>query len=586
VQRSEGQDLAGKILHPSQQADEKAQARFAGEAELLAALRHPNVVSVHGLEEIEGERVLLMELVDGMSLAAAIAIDAPFPEHRITTIGRGIAAGLAAAHRAGLVHRDLKPDNVLLTDRGEPKLVDFGMARATSFAGVDPGAFAIVGTPDYMAPETIDPLAVDTRSDLYSLGCILFEMATGAPPYRGATAFAILEAHRTAEIPELPESSCSPELAALIRGLMAKSPADRPQSATAVRDALAQMGGAGALAPAGAYSVVRAGECASCGAPAVPGVSVCFGCGLVQVRLERGRYTVFVTGPGKTTHKLGPDLRDRLLEWLEANPSMGLDPKPIAIRLPRLPFVLVTGVSRSSASSMVASVEELGLEAEAVRGGRFALPSMRKKSWQLGARMALIGATGLWYGLQSVMGPLLLPTLGLGLAASVAAGWAVGGRGATRRTGRTVSALPEVISAPIERIVEAVPHIREKRHRESLRAVVQRALAVRDHVPAKQQTDVDADLGRALDLALVAAMRVDQLETELTEQDMRDASAATRSQMLERDSWAARLLEMTAFLDALQARYAAAASAPESETRAELEQLRAHIEALEEVQAL
>src|SRR6185295_12969402 len=282
------------------------------------------------------------------------------------TIGRGIAAGLAAAHHAGLVHRDLKPANVLVAPGDVAKIVDFGLARATSFAGVDRQSFALVGTPDYMAPESVDPLAVDPRSDLYSLGCILHELATGHPPYSGATPFALMETHLRQPIPELdvgPERSQG--MADLVRALLAKSPADRPQSAAAVEKTLA---GLSALVPVRAARkkalALRAGSCARCQAPLLAEVPVCFACGLDQVSLEPGPMSVFVTGPGKLTHKLDSGLRQRLLDWIRANPGLGLDPSPLAKEVPRLPFVLVTDVSPQAAGRLLSSLQQLGFEAE------------------------------------------------------------------------------------------------------------------------------------------------------------------------------------------------------------------------------
>lgn len=581
-------------MHASHQADPKALSRFEGEAEILSRLRHENVVAVHGLESIEGERVLVMELVDGASLARAIAVDAPFPERRIAAIGHGIAAGLAAAHHAGLVHRDLKPDNVLLTSDDTPKLVDFGMARATSFAGVDPSAFAVVGTPDYMAPETLDPLAVDTRSDLYSLGCILHEMATGAPPFTGATAFAILEAHRKDPIPTIASGASASEAGRsqrfidLVAGLLAKSPADRPQSATAVAETLASLVAPDentAMVRASDYSVVHAGQCASCGEPAVAEVPVCFGCGLAQVALENGDCTIYVTGPGNVTEKFDAALRQALLEWLEANPALGLDSGWLSKHVPRLPFVVVTGVSERSARALLGSLRTLGLEAEHVVGGRYKLPAIRKKAWSLGGRIAgIAAASGLW--MVHSIGLALLPVAALAGVGALVSGWVTAGKPVARRTGETSRALPDGIALPLARVTEATANVRERRHRESLRAVVQRVLVLRSSVPSSHAAAVDADLGRVLDLAAVATVRIDELEATLAAGNMRDTSAEARALMLERDSWAARLLELTAFLDAQRARYTAIEAGELSDTAVELAELRAHIEALEEVQAL
>src|SRR5215831_7063862 len=300
-----GQTFAGKILHASLQGDPGSVERFRREAELLRTVRHPNIVAVHGLHTIDGVEVLLMERIDGPSLATLLAEEGTLPERRLIALARGIAQGLSAAHRAGIVHRDLKPHNVLVAPGDVAKIVDFNLARASSYAGIDRRHFTIVGTPDYMAPESIDPLAVDPRSDLYSLGCILFELTAGRPPFSGGTAFALLEAHLREPVPELaagPERS--PALVALVRALLAKSPADRPQSATLVDAVLAAIasgrtGGAErSLVDARPRDMARSGACARCGEAILDGIPICFGCGLEQSWLEPGRSTLFVVGPG------------------------------------------------------------------------------------------------------------------------------------------------------------------------------------------------------------------------------------------------------------------------------------------------
>ena len=189
----DGRAFAGKILHASHGDDPGAAARFLQEAALLRRLDHPSVVRAHDIVAVAGRTMLVLERVDGPTLAQRIARAAPLGEPDLIAIGRSIAAGLAHAHARGLIHRVLKPSNSLLAPPAQPgapplaKIADFGMARASSLAGVERGGLAAVGTPDYMAPEHLDPLAVDPRSDLYSLGCILFEAATGRPPYGAAT---------------------------------------------------------------------------------------------------------------------------------------------------------------------------------------------------------------------------------------------------------------------------------------------------------------------------------------------------------------------------------------------------------------
>ena len=576
-----GERLAGKILHDSHKVDGRSLARFAGEAKLAAGLRHPNIASVEGLVEIDGESVLLMELVEGDSLAGVIARDAPLPEDRIVKIGAQIAAGLEAAHHAGLIHRDLKPDNVLIAEDGEvAKIVDFGMARATSFAGVDAGAFAVVGTPDYMAPESIDPLAVDARSDLYALGCILYEMATGAPPHSGATAFAILEAHREAPLAtgDL-EAMLSAPLVELIVALLQKLPADRPQSAAQVAGALEAMARQdSALALLGRTTIAAGGECARCGTPATPEVTVCFGCGLEQVRLEHGAHTVFVTGPGAVADKIDSASRQKLVDWLLANPGVGIAPGRLEKRVPRLPFVLATRVSEASAQALARSLESLGFETAVREGGRLSLAEMRKKGLSLGGRYALIGVSGLIYGLHTVLGPMFAPIIGLGGLLALGGGFFSATRSAASQTGEIASELPPALAEPLARLAAAVAGIEHSRHRDSLRGVVQRALAIR----STGRDDLDAHLGELIDLATAAVCRIDAIDTALAAGDLRNPTESERARMLERDALAARLLEITAFLDATRARLVALGDRGDTE----LEDLRAHIDALEEIEAL
>jgi len=583
VTGDDGERLAGKVLHASQQQDPRALARFEAEARLAAGIAHPNLVAVRGLVEIDGERVLLMERVDGRDLATALAVEGKLPPERVAALGAGIAAGLGAAHRAGLVHRDLKPANVLVAADGTPKIADFGLARATTFAGVDRDALAVVGTPDYMAPEAIDPLAVDTRSDLYALGCILCEAATGRPPYQGATAFAVLEAHRTAPVPALSEVPA--ELRRVIRWLLARSPADRPQSASQVERALAALGSTALVAaparelePAAARAV-RA--CPRCGASGPAEVAVCFGCGEPQVVLGAGDHTVFVVGPGPLASKLDTGHRQRLLDWLRANPTLGLDAAALAKEAPRLPFPLVVGVDGAAAAALARALGGLGLEAQAVQGGRYALPAVRKKAWTLSGRVGFIvsmSSIGVW----NHAGFAVLPILAAMGAGSLLAGFRLAGRPAAVRTAAT-AALPPAVAAPLGRVAGVVPALEAARHRDALRGVVERALALREAVPADERARIEPDLGRIVDLATVAASRLDELDRRLAAADLRDVGDAARAAWVERDRWAARLLEVTAFLDALRARWAAARAAGDGGL---LDELRAQVEALEEVEAL
>ena len=195
-------DVAIKVLPPAVAADPDRLARFRREAQTLAALNHPNIAQIHGLEEIDGLPALVMELVDGDDLAARI-LRGPVPLDEALPIARQIADALDAAHAQGIVHRDLKPANVMVRADGTVKVLDFGLAKAldplsssaaaaalalsptiTSPAALT-GAGVILGTAAYMSPEQARGKAVDKRSDLWAFGAVLFEMLTGTRAFRG-----------------------------------------------------------------------------------------------------------------------------------------------------------------------------------------------------------------------------------------------------------------------------------------------------------------------------------------------------------------------------------------------------------------
>jgi hypothetical protein len=601
VHGEDGRLLAGKILHDSQRADDRARRRFEAEARLLTGVVHPNLVGVEGLVHIDDQAVLLMELVDGADLAHLIAAEAPLPADRVVAIGRGVAAGLAEAHRAGLVHRDLKPANILLARDGTPKVADFGLARAASFASSGPEAAAVAGTPDYMAPESIDPLAIDGRSDLYALGCILCELATGAPPYRGATALAILAAHRDEPVPAL--ASVPDALRRTIRWLLAKSPADRPQSATEAEAALASVDTALGAAPGAATdaapgtAIVRASvdpvglatrrRCGRCGAAGPTVVRVCFACGQPQLELSSGPMTVFITGPGEHAHKLDAALRQRLLEWISRNPALGVDARVLVKEVPRLPFALVCGITEDSARALVPALRALGLESQALHGGRFALKEVRTKGWTLAKRIAVIGGTGTFFALrQSLVG-----MVGGGVFVALMSLWSgfrQAGRPAVRRvtTGRP-ALLPSSLEAALGRVASLVPAMAAARHRDALRGVVERALALRDVLDPGERAaraTLDDELAQLIDVAALASSRLDQLEAELSPEDLRSDDEAKRARWHVRDRFAAKILQVTAFLDAMRARaiLSKARGAQRSALPA-LDDVRAQIAALQEL---
>ncbi len=575
----DGHTWAGKILHHSQDTDERARRRFEAEARLLTGIAHPNLIAVHGLVHIGEQTALRMELVTGSDLARLIATEAPLPADRVIALGRGIAAGLAEAHRAGLVHRDLKPANILLTGDGTPKVADFGLARATSFASSDPDALAVAGTPDYMAPESADPLAIDARSDLYALGCILCELATGAPPYSGPTAFATLHMHRNDPLPAL--DGVSDGLRRVIRWLLAKSPTDRPQSAGEVETALANLTTSTALVKLREEVTVGERRCAACGASGPSLVRVCFSCGEAQLEPATGPMSVFVTGPGENAAKLDALLRQKLLAWIAKNPALGLDAALLAKEVPRLPFGVVIGVDEASATALVASLRELGLEAEALTGGKLALASMRRKGWTLAKRTATVGATGTFFAFRS-SGTMMLIGAAIVTISALWRGFGHASRPVTKlKKASSRALLPSALEAALGRVAGVVPAMVAARHRDALRGVVERALSLRDALSPAQRGELEPQIAELIDHAALASSRLDQLETELSPDDLRSGDEARRMSWHARDRWAARILQVTAFLDAMRAR--AVMAQAKGVAHADVDELRAQIQALEEL---
>ncbi len=235
--------VAIKVLDPQLADDITARQRFCREARSAASITHENVVTIYHVEkeETSGLPFLVMQVVAGESLHDRLERQGPLPVGDIVRIGLQTAVGLAAAHEKGLVHRDIKPANILLeanTDR--VKLTDFGLARAAEDVRLTQTGF-VTGTPLYMSPEQARGAAVDHRADLYSLGAVLYQMATGDPPFEGDSPLALLRrVEQEDPIPVCDANPAIPEsLARIIERLLAKDPNDRYQSAAEVAELLA-----------------------------------------------------------------------------------------------------------------------------------------------------------------------------------------------------------------------------------------------------------------------------------------------------------------------------------------------------------
>jgi hypothetical protein len=246
--------VAVKVLSPLALASDEARGRFLREARSAAALQHDNIVTVHAVDEANGVPFLVMQHVAGESLADQLDREGRLPFADVVRIGVQVARGLAAAHAKGLVHRDIKPANILLEEgTGRARLADFGLARAVGDASLT-ATGVVAGTPEFMSPEQATGAAVDARSDLFSLGAVLYAAFTGASPFRGESPFLTLQRVRDQEAvplgqvdPSLPEWFC-----AVIDRLLKKDPADRIPSAVELAELLERSRSAATLTLPGA----------------------------------------------------------------------------------------------------------------------------------------------------------------------------------------------------------------------------------------------------------------------------------------------------------------------------------------------
>jgi serine/threonine-protein kinase PknK len=245
--------VAVKVLRPELAVAVGAE-RFLREITTTANLRHPNILPLYDSGEAGGSLYYVMPLVEGESLRDRMDRESPLPQDMACKIALEVADALAYAHDRGVVHRDIKPDNILL-DQGRAMVADFGIASAVADAGSErlTQAGSSLGTPHYMSPEQASGEEADARSDVYSLACVLYEMLAGAPPFTGSSAIAILASHLTKPAPRLSTTrpSAPGSLVTLLERSLAKVPAERYPSMSAWRDAVREaVSGADSTGPA------------------------------------------------------------------------------------------------------------------------------------------------------------------------------------------------------------------------------------------------------------------------------------------------------------------------------------------------
>jgi Tol biopolymer transport system component len=245
--------VAIKVLSELTAADPERRQRFEREAQAIAALNHPNIVTIHSVEEADGLPFIVMELVEGRTLSELLA-HGPLPLPRLLSIGAAVSDAIGAAHQRGITHRDLKPANVMVTDDGRVKVLDFGLAKLREAEALYDGETRlprsditgegrILGTVAYMSPEQAEGKPVDPRSDIFSLGVLLHEMAVGERPFKGDTNVSILSSilkDTPASLTDL-NPSLPPALGRIVRRSLSKDPSRRYQTAIDLRNELEEL---------------------------------------------------------------------------------------------------------------------------------------------------------------------------------------------------------------------------------------------------------------------------------------------------------------------------------------------------------
>jgi len=233
-----GRPVAVKLLAEHFAGDNEIRRRFLREARIAGALNHPNIVSVYDIGERDGCPFIVMELVEGESLADLLARDGPLEPGRAVELALQACAGLEHAHRAGLVHRDVKPANLLIRRDGTLKVADFGIARVAAAATTLTQAGAILGTASYLAPEQAEGGEVTARADVYALGAVLYELLAGRPPFVAESIQELVLGQQRAQIEPLVD--VAPGLEGVVLWALARDPAARPDSAAELGRELAR----------------------------------------------------------------------------------------------------------------------------------------------------------------------------------------------------------------------------------------------------------------------------------------------------------------------------------------------------------
>ncbi len=366
------EQVAVKVLLPHLRHDELIVERFRREMAAVRRVGSPHIVAIHDLIETEEVLALVLDYHPGTDLKRLIRRHGALSIERGLGITRQVLQGLQAAHLQGVVHRDIKPHNILLDEQGDAKIADFGLARVDDLVGVTTHTMTL-GTPEYLAPELLSSALVDGRADLYSLGVSLYEALTGKLPFRATSPMMLMRMHQEAAVPDPRRlvAGLPAWLAQLIQRAMAKDPEERFATAAEMLQVIDDPDHSGvgeALAP------ITAGSCRACGAPLLPQVPACVECGAepLQLRqLPRGGRRVFI----EPISWLRPDALTFeqkykvVAELVDLGATLQRDPEALELRLRNLPVVVADRLDPDSAAQLAELLIRAGVPAQPGRGG-------------------------------------------------------------------------------------------------------------------------------------------------------------------------------------------------------------------------
>jgi tRNA A-37 threonylcarbamoyl transferase component Bud32 len=538
-----GAEVALKILYPHLRDSAIVVERFRREVEIVRRIAHPNVLAIHDVVESDGRLFLVMDFHAGGDLADRLARRRRLHPGEVVHLAKQLCGALGAAHRAGVVHRDVKPSNMLCGGETQLdiRLCDFGLARTAEGAGLTV-ANAVLGTPEYMAPEVVTDGQADPRSDIYSLGIVLFEAATGRLPFYADSPYQLMRQHIDVEAPRARSvvTEIPPALDEAIARALAKDPLDRFATTDDLQRALTEE--PRALTPARETTAVRDRRaCPACGGWLVEQAAACADCGARSIRLtwQRGGVDVLVDGPGQVA--------DRIDAWryvalcklaAEISPNRPLSKRQSA-GAPRVPFYAARGITKDSARALVGRLNEIGLDASEEQPSMLPAKKVRAKGGQLLVRYLAVAG-----GLQFFVN--LLPRFGARIFLSVVVGIVILGTRAALRGGRPLFTKPRGHASPnlggdlgpllpalaarqdrrlVARVLDRVNQLAAYNRRDVAEPLAQRAaMAARGLAALDERRSADPVFGQNTELALTELRREERTRVLLRSDLLRTVS--------------------------------------------------------------